>query len=947
MASDRARISYDPTRDYRSVLAQQGRVTLEADVNEAGAIALETLRLETLDIVGPTGTPDDGYKVTPQGGGLFISAGTMYLGGWRLTEHPQVDVAKQPDWLDRPQVQIGGTSVVSLLVTEQSVCAVEDQALRDVALGGPDSAARTRLMQQFLVTPTRGDTCADGAATMTELLAADGVTWDPASLQLISGARLEVGFTPPSTPPDPCSPSAAGGYLGADNQLIRVTVTAFDSKAKTGEFMWGWNNASFLYRTSATDALAKVMSLAAPPIDQEHAPQLGQAVEVLRSRTSLGDNNFIAADSGFVTTVAQAYSFDTGELTLTDGLPPEYVSDTNPLFLRLWQAIVPFNAGQATALDTTSGVTVAITMAGDIPPAIAARPFWRFAVRPSTPVQVYPARYQEAPQPPDGPRQWLCDLGIIGPVKEGFVLLADCRVPFNPLTKQTGGCCGLTLDPAGVDARGGLQAVVDGLGAGGSLSLKPGVYVLRRPLALTAKHDGLTIEGCAPGAVVLEPDPANIAAFLFGLIIVENAREVSLRGLDFKIEPVPAKAERQVVLAYTVAGVLSFHTYGLTVEGCHFRFNLLPSGSAKATAFGGGVVVLNRAQALTVRDCEFLGDAFIGGHAICGVVATLLAKDTSTTLDDVEISRCLFQRINTAVLGFAHLGMIRCADNKVRNCATGFYFADPGQGAGAAFVRETVGLQGDSAALARGVRAAYQAEQLAASVRFAEPFFTRFDTAAPKPASNAAQKALRADMVKQGTATFRELFPAGVKTATDTKPAAAQPAAAARASRAAGPAAASADHAVFNTALGALDTIAVAAQLVNFALDPVLHIRDNHISLISPGGKLAPGIGVGVLFSLDSGAGAVLLNGNRVVTPDSSTVAGFLWFPRYAAVNANLFLQPPAARTNVPAPAFVLIGARVGRFEVVGNVIRGSAVIQPPRSTAAATTSWDFMNTEG
>ena len=34
MGSDRARISFDHSRGYRSVVAQQGRVTLEADVNE-------------------------------------------------------------------------------------------------------------------------------------------------------------------------------------------------------------------------------------------------------------------------------------------------------------------------------------------------------------------------------------------------------------------------------------------------------------------------------------------------------------------------------------------------------------------------------------------------------------------------------------------------------------------------------------------------------------------------------------------------------------------------------------------------------------------------------------------------------------------------------------------------------------------------------------------------
>ena len=51
MTADRARVSFDPTRLYRSVVAQQGRVTLEADTNEAASIAGEALRLETIDFV--------------------------------------------------------------------------------------------------------------------------------------------------------------------------------------------------------------------------------------------------------------------------------------------------------------------------------------------------------------------------------------------------------------------------------------------------------------------------------------------------------------------------------------------------------------------------------------------------------------------------------------------------------------------------------------------------------------------------------------------------------------------------------------------------------------------------------------------------------------------------------------------------------------------------------
>ena len=47
------------------MISQQGRVTLEADWNEADAIAAEERRAELMNIIGPAGTPDDGYRILP------------------------------------------------------------------------------------------------------------------------------------------------------------------------------------------------------------------------------------------------------------------------------------------------------------------------------------------------------------------------------------------------------------------------------------------------------------------------------------------------------------------------------------------------------------------------------------------------------------------------------------------------------------------------------------------------------------------------------------------------------------------------------------------------------------------------------------------------------------------------------------------------------------------
>ena len=109
MASDRARVSYDPSRKWRGVIAQQGRVTVEADWNEAATIDEERDRRVTLDVVGPVGTPDGGYAVTASRrrahrpappGDLMIGPGTLYVGGERLDLEGPVAYSAQPDWLD-------------------------------------------------------------------------------------------------------------------------------------------------------------------------------------------------------------------------------------------------------------------------------------------------------------------------------------------------------------------------------------------------------------------------------------------------------------------------------------------------------------------------------------------------------------------------------------------------------------------------------------------------------------------------------------------------------------------------------------------------------------------------------------------------------------------------------------------------------------------------------
>jgi hypothetical protein len=505
VGSDRARISFDPSRGYRSVVAQQGRVTLEADVNEQASIASESLRLETIDIVGPAGTPDPtGYEVSISGGEIVVAPGTMYVGGWRLTLDNPVPLNNQPDWLDQPATTAGAPAtneVVALLVTEQSVSAVEDQALLEVALGGPDTTARTRLMQHFVELPTSASLCDAAETGLVSTLAGMGLVLNPADLSLDFDASLQVSFFPPTTPTDPCCPPAQGGYLGADNQLVCVTVASFNAGA--GTLLWGWNNASFLYRASVVNS--QVLQLNPAPVDAAHSPQPGQVIEILQTTAVLGqasDENYIASPQGLVVTLGAGTIYDgtTQQLTLPPGttLP----TDPNSLFVRLWQAEVPFTAGVSTQLDTVSGLAVTVNIKALPTAPLLARPYWSFAVRPNTPQMVYPERYFDGPQPPDGPRQWLCDLAIVGPgaANGGLQVVADCRVPFLPLTEAGEcDCCNLVLDAS----KNWLSTLNNALSSGSkslSICFTPGRFNVEQKI--TFANIAVKITGAGLGTVI-------------------------------------------------------------------------------------------------------------------------------------------------------------------------------------------------------------------------------------------------------------------------------------------------------------------------------------------------------------------------------------------------------------------------------------------------------------
>jgi hypothetical protein len=493
MGSDRARGTYDPKQQYRSVVMQQGRVTLEADWNEAAQITNEEIRKEVLDFVGPCGTPDDGYKVivpptlaSPPGPpfDFDIQAGIMYVGGIRAQLIHAVSYSNQPDWRDYgpedpdwvdPSSFFGSPSAfptnefVYLYLREQEVSAVEDPDLKDIALGGPDTAQRTRILQRFVRVASQGTDCVSGLAAAQAKWQTEGLWFDPNTMRLYPWSRLQVGFSGPNQNQNPCQPQAQGGYLNPDNQLIRVQISAVDPQTGIPTFVWGFDDASFLYRVSVDPNDSQSLVFQADPVDSNHQPITGQAVEILRTAADLPNGGDVAATSGFVFTLKQNYSPETHSVTIPTGisLPADYTnsnqSPLNQLFLRVWEQEIPYAPGITLTSPAQGPTGIVITLETPNNQPFHVGDYWTFAVRPATPQTTYPERYQNAPQPPDGPRLWACPLGVIGWSEETGTLISDCRNTFEnlvELSKRQQGCCTITVAPKDLTGTTTLQSIV-------------------------------------------------------------------------------------------------------------------------------------------------------------------------------------------------------------------------------------------------------------------------------------------------------------------------------------------------------------------------------------------------------------------------------------------------------------------------------------------------------
>jgi hypothetical protein len=997
MATDVARLSFDPARFYRGVVPQQGRVSLEAEQNEQRAIDIEERRKELVDIVGPAGTPDDGYAVSGAGGSLTVSGGTMYVGGWRVELDADLGDAQQPDWLDRPvrEGKFGGREHVLLWLQETDVTAVEDPALYEVALGGPDGAARSRLLQRILRLPTEGDTCAAALAEDRKRWLQQGLTYEPATVELASDSRLLVTWEGDPEPASPCEPSSTGGYLGAENQCIRVQLTQVNADG-TVDFVWGYDDASFLYRVTADASANPVLTLDRTPVDDFHRPRAGQAVQALRSTAQLASTDgivegYVAALGGEVGVLGAPYDPDIKAVQFPAPLPAAYTDpDENPqLYLRVWDELIT-SAALGTPISLTGTgmqITISITDGG----ALHENDFWCIGVRPTTPTTVYPDRYLRAPQPPDGPRQWVCPLAVIKWEDEKFVVLEDCRRHFKPLVDvEDTGCCTIEVGPSDA-AR--LQELVDKAAAGRVLGdrgdriticFQPGRYELAAPLVLQPQHSHLTLRGCADAAVLTVADGQE-AEFGQGMLLLLDVDNVTITGFEFAMPQVPAALGhvqgttggvfgRDVVRAinaaagnqYVSVAIRTVDCAVLEIDNCLFRFTVGERQTTLADAqtmprdvFGAGVFAAGGLWGLRLTRNRFLHHPTVPvtadglTHLLAGFVHAQTALSASTKalslgasqlralLDDAAIVDNEFHGLTAAVAVVADVAELRVRDNVVRDCYGGIWLLD----AAAAVNTDLVGKYAAAGAAAGAADAVHGA----LSSGLFDPVLLRLLVLAalyplPRPGDLEPRGALHLDtgqiaQLRERSAVTQRAYMSDVVERLVSEHPSAEKGAKPKAAQFAATESPAPDRNLLTIWRG----LAELGRLARPAEDVTTSVRveRNSVDCRTPGDDATTGPALFAYLPVDGSrsGSAVAVDGNRLVSRSAPLAAGVIG-GTVGTVNANTVLGDSSNDSHI-ALAVTLVAAAA----ITGNVVAGRALLPENRPFPVPLDTWRPLNT--
>lgn len=255
---DFTRDTFNPARHYSRVFLQQGRVSIDADLNEQVSILHHYQRLFATAVIGPHaapwGCPHD-FDMQVDDEEYSLNAGSYFVNGLLCVNEQALKgqplnklIGDDCDDLD------DGVYLIYLDAWESHVNWIEDLRIREQALGGADTATRARIEWRIRAL------CIELEAferweSQVEENAADGSSQDDHALflQLIrekvkpgtGTMRALTGSGEPKAP-DLCRSDDSTGYRGRENQLYRVEICR-SGTADEATFKWSRENSSVVF----------------------------------------------------------------------------------------------------------------------------------------------------------------------------------------------------------------------------------------------------------------------------------------------------------------------------------------------------------------------------------------------------------------------------------------------------------------------------------------------------------------------------------------------------------------------------------------------------------------------------------------------------------------------------------------------------------------------------
>lgn len=310
MKGDFSRDTFDSANHFSRVLMQQGRVQLDADWNEQASILLHYLQTLAADLIGPHGGPASalGFEITipdPTKKEFVIGPGRYYVDGILCENEHQCAYWQQPDYplpedksLDLSTIVVSAAAsyAVYLDVWERHLSYLDDDRIREAALGGPDTTTRAKTVWQVKIgrVPDPEDPTGRENELKTEQTKLDGMVqnytqakskeerirlyaelgiqrklvarlqrrFDAAQAAAagscdasiwrlpLSNARMQAQVKPVSPSTDPCITTPDAKYRGAENQLYRVEIHKAEADVNgnttSWSFKWSRDNGSMV-----------------------------------------------------------------------------------------------------------------------------------------------------------------------------------------------------------------------------------------------------------------------------------------------------------------------------------------------------------------------------------------------------------------------------------------------------------------------------------------------------------------------------------------------------------------------------------------------------------------------------------------------------------------------------------------------------------------------------